>query len=446
MGKHKSDVQIVFVSTSFSFQSFLLTNLKYFFLYLLLFIFVVSTLSCSSAVRKIEETKLNVSPKVYKIVSCEKNQIRVLLSDHQNPVAFKTNGTYKLISDNEEVGKLKKGDELTFKINGGGVNTKFNHREIDGITFLFQPIDSESVILFSGKKYKGDFLVVYSDNNKILVLNRLSMEDYLLGVLHPEMAVKSNQLERLEALKAFAVCARTFAEMKVGKGNTYFDITDDVRDQVFDGCGNYTELDQKAVNVTSGEILKFNERLAEIFYHSACGGMLEDPANVFSGKVDEYLSSKKDGDEKANCEISPTFSWKESYTQAELIKLLKEKNLLTKKQKVVKDVAISDVFDTGRAKEIRISFENGDDVILKAAEIRNFFTRKETKGILRSSLFTVSKEVVKGDLKKITLNGKGSGHGVGLCQWGAMNLSSSGKNYNEILDFYFHGCTIGKIE
>lgn len=446
MGKHKSDVQIVFVSTSFSFQSFLLTNLKYFFLYLLLFIFVVSTLSCSSAVRKIEETKLNVSPKVYKIVSCEKNQIRVLLSDHQNPVAFKTNGVYKLISDNEEVGKLKKGDELTFKINGGGVNTKFNHREIDGITFLFQPMDSESVILFSGKKYKGDFLVVYSDNNKIFVLNRLSMEDYLLGVLHPEMAVKSNQPERLEALKAFAVCARTFAEMKVGKGNTYFDITDDVRDQVFDGCGNYTELDQKAVNTTSGEILKFKERLAEIFYHSACGGMLEDPANVFSGKVDEYLSSKKDGDEKANCEISPTFSWKESYTQAELIKLLKEKNLLTKKQKVVKDVAISDVFDSGRAKEIRISFDNGEDVVLKATEIRNFFIRKDTKSILRSSLFTVSKEVVKGDLKKITLNGKGSGHGVGLCQWGAMNLSSSGKNYNEILDFYFHGCTIGKIE
>ncbi len=446
MGKHKSDVQIVFVPTSFSFQSFLLTNLKYFFLYLLLSIYVVSTCSCSSTVRKIEETKLNLSPKAYKIVSSEKDQIRVLLSDNQNPVTFKTNGTYKMISDNEEVGKLKKGDELTFKINGGGVNTKFNNREFDGITFLFQPIDSESVILFSGKKYRGDFLIVYSDNNKILVLNRLSIEDYLLGVLHPEMAVKSTQPERLEALKAFAVCARTFAKMKVEKGNTYYDITDDVRDQVFDGCGNYTELDQIAVSTTSGEILKFKEKLAEIFYHSACGGMLEDPANVFSGKVDEYLSSKKDGEERPNCEISPTFSWKESYTQAELIKLLKEKNLLTKKQKVVKDLAISEVFGSGRAKEVRISFDAGDDVILKATEIRNFFIRKDTKGILRSSLFTISTEVVKGDLKKITLNGKGSGHGVGLCQWGAMNLSSLGKNYNEILDFYFHGCTIGRIE
>lgn len=446
MGKHKSDVQIVFVSTPFSFLNFLVSNLKYFFLGVLLSIFVISSFGCSSAVRKIEVTKTRVSPKAYKIVSSGKNQIRVLLSDRQNPVSVKTNGTYKLISDNEEVGKLKKGDELTFKINGGGVNTKFNNREIDGITFLLQAIDSESVILFSGKKYKGDFLVVYSDNNKIFVLNRLSMEDYLLGVLHPEMAVKSNQPERLEALKAFAVCARTFAEMKVEKGNTYFDITDDVRDQVFDGCGNYTELDQTAVNTTSGEILKFKEKLAEVFYHSACGGMLEDPANVFSGKVDEYLSSKKDGDEKANCEISPTFSWKEAYTQAELLKLLKEKNLSTRKQKTVKDVVISELFDSGRAKEIRISFDNGDDVVLKATEIRNFFIRKDTKGILRSSLFTITKEVVKGGLKKITLNGKGSGHGVGLCQWGAMNLSSQGKSYNEILDFYFHGCTIGKIE
>ncbi|MFA6027136.1 MAG: SpoIID/LytB domain-containing protein, partial [Ignavibacteriaceae bacterium] len=227
---------------------------------------------------------------------------------------------------------------------------------------------------------------------------------------------------------------------------TYFDITDDVRDQVFLGSGSFTALDKKAVTETFHEVLKFKEKLAEVFYHSACGGMLEDPANVFSGKVDDYLVSKKDGDENPNCEISPTFYWKESYTQAELLKLLKAKNLLSKKQRVIKDIEISDAFTSGRVKELRISFDNAEDVIVKANEVRNFFTRKDTKGILRSSLFTISKEVAKGELKKVTLSGKGSGHGVGLCQWGAMNLSSKGKSYNEILDFYFHGCTIGKTE
>jgi len=97
-------------------------------------------------------------------------------------------------------------------------------------------------------------------------------------------------------------------------------------------------------------------------------------------------------------------------------------------------------------KELHISFVNGDDVILKSSDIRNFFIRKETKGILRSSLFTLSKEKTKSELKKVILNGRGSGHGVGLCQWGAMNLSSKGENYHEILDFYFHGCTIGQTE
>lgn len=432
--------------TSLSFLNFTLSIIKYPFYCVLLSLFAFTQFSCSSTVRKIEESKIRVSPKVYKIVESEKNQIRILLSDQQNPVSIKINGAYKLISDNEEIGKLKKGDELTFKINGGGVNTKFNNREVDGITFLFQPLDSESVILFSKKKYKGDFLVVYSDNNKILVIDRLQMEDYLTGVLHPEMAVKSNQAERLEALKAFAVCARTFAEMKKKRGNTYYDITDDVRDQVFDGYGTETELDRQAVNATSTEVLKYKEKLAEVFYHSACGGMLEDPANVFSGKVDDYLTSKKDGDENPNCEISPTFAWKESYTQIELLKLLKEKNLLSNKQKVIKDVSISDVFSSGRVREVRISFDKAEDIILKSAEARNFFIRKDTKGILRSSLFTISKEIAKGELKKLTLNGKGSGHGVGMCQWGAMNLSEKGKRYNEILDFYFHGCSIGKIE
>ena len=429
-----------------SFQKFSFSNLKHL-LYISAICFLIFDLySCTAAKRNIAETKSESLKLGYKIVANEPDKIRVLLSEEQKLVALSVQGKYNFISDNEVVGKLKKGDKLNFQINGGGINVKFNSQEVDGITFLLQPADLESVINFSGKKYSGDFLVVYSDNNKLLAINRLPMDDYLLGVLPAEMAVKFNQPERLEALKAFSVCARTFAEMKKAKGNTYFDITDDVRDQVFLGSGSFTALDKKAVTETFHEVLKFKEKLAEVFYHSACGGMLEDPANVFSGKVDDYLVSKKDGDENPNCEISPTFYWKESYTQAELLKLLKAKNLLSKKQRVIKDIEISDAFTSGRVKELRISFDNAEDVIVKANEVRNFFTRKDTKGILRSSLFTISKEVAKGELKKVTLSGKGSGHGVGLCQWGAMNLSSKGKSYNEILDFYFHGCTIGKTE
>ena len=379
-------------------------------------------------------------------MAAEKNQIRVLLAEEQKPILVKLQGKYKLISDNEETGKLKNGDNLKFQISNGGASVKFNSREIDGITFLLQPVDSESIVLFSGKKYSGDFLVVYSDNNRLLVIDRLPVEDYLLGVLPPEMAVKSNQPKRLEALKAFAVCARTFAEIKKVKWNTYFDITDDVRDQVFGGTRISTELDRQAIIATSNEVLKYNKKLAQVFYHSACGGILEDPANIFSGKVDNYLVSKKDGDENPNCEISPTFNWEESYTHSDLIKLLTAKNLLTKKQRVIKDIEISDTFTSGRVKEIRIKFSNADDVLLQASEIRKVFTRTDKKGMLRSSLFVLSKEIKKGKFKKVTLNGKGSGHGVGLCQWGAMNLSEKEKNYHEILDFYFHGCAIGIIE
>lgn len=446
MGKHKSDVQIVLVSTPSSFLKFLLQNLKSLFICFFIFLIVVSNLSCSSTVRKAEVSRTAVIKKGYKIVASEKNQVRVLLAEQQKPVSITIKGSYRLISDNEEIGQLRQGDDLNFKLNGGGVSLKTNAYEVEGITFLFQPNDSSSVILFSGKKYCGDFLVVFNDNGKILVINRLSMDDYLLGVLHPEMAVKSNQPEKFESLKAFAVCARTFAETKRIKGNTYYDIKDDIRDQVFDGCGNYTELDKQAVVATSREVLKYKEKLAEVFYHSACGGMLEDPANVFSNKVGDYLTTKKDGDDKPNCEISPSFFWKESYSQPELMNLLKTKNLVNKKQKTIKDINISGVFSSGRAKELRIIFDNADDVVLHGPEIRSFFIRKDTKGILRSSLFTLEKIVSKNGLKKVTLIGRGSGHGVGLCQWGAMNLSANGKNYNEILDFYFRGCTIGKIE
>jgi stage II sporulation protein D len=434
------------VLTFLSFQKITPSTLKYLFYFSLICFFAINQYSCTATRRNEGEVKNNSLKRGYKIVATEKNQIRVLLSEEQKSVSLSLQGLYIFTSDNEAVDKLKKGDKLSFQINSGGITTKFNSRDIDGITFLLQPVDSESVILFSGKRYSGDLLIVYNDNNGILVINRLSMDDYLLGVLPAEMAVKSNQPERFEALKAFAICARTFAEMKKAKGNTYYDITDDVRDQVFSGTGNFTQLDRNAVEATSHQVLKYKEKLAEVFYHSACGGMLEDPANVFSGKADDYLIAKKDGEENPNCEISPSFYWKETYTQFDLLKLLKAKNLLSKKQRVVKDVEISDVFPSGRVKELHISFVDADDVVIHASEIRNFFVRKETKGILRSSLFTLSIEKTKNELKKVTLNGKGSGHGVGLCQWGAMNLSAKGENYHEILDFYFHGCTIGQTE
>jgi len=406
----------------------------------------ITQFGCSPTVRTLEKKTAEPSKHVYRIVAGEKNQIRVLLAEEQKPISVKLQGRYKLISDNEEIGTLKNGDNLKFQISNGSASVKFNTREIAGITFILQPVDSESIVLFSGKKYSGDFFVVYSDNSRLLVINRLPVEDYLLGVLPPEMAVKSNQPKRLEALKAFAVCARTFAETKKAKWNTYFDITDDVRDQVFGGTGISTELDREAIIATSSEVIKYNKKLAQVFYHSACGGMLEDPVNVFSGKVDNYLVSKKDGDENPNCEISPTFNWEESYSHSDLIKLLTANNFLTKKQRVIKDIEISDTFTSGRVKDIRIKFSNADDVFVRSTEIRKVFARKDKKGILRSSLFTLSKEIRKGKFIKVTLNGKGSGHGVGLCQWGAMNLSDKGKNYHEILDFYFHGCEIGKIE
>jgi len=433
----------VFTSSSFKKFSFSIISL---FIYLLLFFSLLNLYTCSSTVRTIEKKTKELPKRGYKIITGETNQIRVLLSEETKLLSLKVRGAYKLISDNEENGKLKNGDDVVFQLNNGGAKVKINAREIDGITFLLQPMDSESVVLFSGKKYSGDFIVVCSDNLKLLAINRLSVEDYLLGVLQPEMAVKANQTERFEALKAFAVCARTFAEMKKIKSNTYYDITDDVRDQVFSGCGVNTELDKKAVQETTSEVLRYKEKLAEIFYHSACGGMLEDPVNVFSGKGDDYLVAKKDGNEFPNCQIAPNFNWKESYSHADIISLLRAKNLLAKSQQAIKNIEISDTFPSGRVKELRVRFEKGNDIIVKAADIRSVFTRKESKGILRSTLFTLSTEMAKDRVSKITLTGKGSGHGVGLCQWGAMNLSAKGKKYTEILEFYFQGCVIGKTE
>lgn len=447
MGKHQSDVQIVFVfSFFFPLNKNRLNSKTKLIPFLIIGVLSIYFNACSSTVRTTTEKGKEIVAKSFRIIASEKNQIRVLLADNKNPVELGLKGKYKFYSDNELVSEVPANEKLVFKKNGGGANTIVNKRELDAITFFLQPTDSSGFILFEGKKYSGDILVVFSDDSKLLVINRLAMDDYLPGVVHAEMAVKKDDTTKFQALKAFAICARTFAEMKKEKGNTYYDITDDIRDQVYDGEGNYTPMDKAAAVATSQSVLLYNNKLAEVFYHSACGGVLEDPANVFSGKVEGYLRMKKDGDDKPNCDISPTFNWSESFTAADILNALKSKQMLAKSQKTIKDIEIADTFESGRAKEIHIKFANAEDVVLQGPQIRTTLLRKDGKGILRSSLFTLSKEMTKTGLKKVTITGKGSGHGVGLCQWGSMNLSMQGKTYQEILDFYFTGCTIGKRE
>jgi stage II sporulation protein D len=251
--------------------------------------------------------------------------------------------------------------------------------------------------------------------------------------------------ENYEALKAFSICARTYAYLKIFERKTDYDIFPDTRDQVYGGVDGESDYTNNIVDETRSQILTFTNEPAIIFYHSTCGGNTESASNVFTNVDVDYLKGVKDGS-PSNCMISPRYEWTEIIPEYKIINYLKNRGLINNNNYSIKVVKINSRFNSGRVKEMefKLSSRIGEEISVKlfGNNIRSVIRTADNKSILRSSYFEIS-QASDGN---IVIKGKGSGHGVGLCQWGAINLSRKGIGYEEILEHYYPGTQINKID
>jgi stage II sporulation protein D len=200
-------------------------------------------------------------------------------------------------------------------------------------------------------------------------------------------------------------------------------------------------ISNKAVTETRGLILTYNNTPAATFYHSTCGGYTEDGTNVYQVKNAPYLQSIKDGDEPY-CSISPKYQWKETYTESEFINRLRSAELLSGFEWKLDKINVNTRFKSGRVNELQITLKNNDgqDKVVKiyGNNIRKIIRKSDNTAILNSTLFDIN---LDGN-NNVGISGKGNGHGVGLCQWGAINLSRMGKDFVYILSHYYPGTKI----
>ncbi|MEW6162359.1 MAG: SpoIID/LytB domain-containing protein [Nitrospirota bacterium] len=272
-------------------------------------------------------------------------------------------------------------------------------------------------LLVMGSCYSGN-IEVWKGDSGLYLINELPMEDYVKGVVMAE--VGSNW--ETEALKAQAVISRTYAAyQKEINGGSLYHITSSVFHQVYKGNNSDTKV-AHAVAETSSEILTFNGSPIEALYHSTSGGKTEDPEDVF-GKSYPYLRSVE-----SNCEISPYWIWERRIKLTEIEKAL---NLSE-----IKEISIKSYTSTKRVKELTIVNDSGIATI-KATDLRKALGWSR----LPSTNFTI-----KQDGDSMIFKGKGYGHGVGLCQWSALQMAREGKNYKEILSFFYPGTTIQPYE
>ena len=144
------------------------------------------------------------------------------------------------------------------------------------------------------------------------------------------------------------------------------------------------------------------------------------------------------------CSISPKFTWTEKYDEGEFINRLVSSGYLNNPDYTLADINVNSRFESGRINELEIDLldriKNPKSIKLYGNKIRYVIRTSDNKSILESNNF----EIKIGSDRKVVIKGKGYGHGVGLCQWGALAQSQQGRSYKEILSYYYPGTKIEK--
>jgi stage II sporulation protein D len=153
----------------------------------------------------------------------------------------------------------------------------------------FIPKNDQSYLSYNGRDYRG-LIVLKASPMGLVLVNIINIEDYLKGVVPSELS--PYDFRELEAHKAQAVAARTYAIKKLGvNGDLGFDISDTPKDQFYVGMNAEHPLSSQAVEMTQGEVVLYKGKLIDALYTSTCGGMTEDVENIFGGPAHPYLRS-----------------------------------------------------------------------------------------------------------------------------------------------------------
>jgi len=283
-------------------------------------------------------------------------------------------------------------------------------------------ITSPLFITVGGKKYRGVMEVSPADKG-ILVVNELPLEDYLVGLINCEI---SSQWP-MEAVKAQAVVARSYAMyQKEARKNSAYQLEATVMDQVYDGCDIEDSRAARGVAETSGEVLTYENKVIQAFYHSSCGGHTEASENVWGIPL-PYLQ----GVDCAYCLTSPSSRWEQAIPLKKIESLLKDNGYQAGD---LREIRTGGKNRSGRVTDVTLISSTGH-LTISAVNLRKAIGY----GVIKSTNFEIR---MAGD--KVFFTGTGNGHGVGLCQWGAKQRALEGFDYREILSYYYPGTRVVK--
>jgi stage II sporulation protein D len=354
-----------------------------------------------------------------------------------------------LPSSSSPAARFSQGQELTVSRNGGTLTlSPQSNVATSAAQVIARPLTDGSFLTWNGKRYRGDLTISATDTG-LLVVNQLPMDSYLRGVVPLEIGNRT--AAEMAAVQAQAVAARTYAYKHLISTRS-FDMFSTVQDQVYGGVDAEKPQSDDAITSTADVVVLYNGQPITTPYHSTCGGSTAAVSEVWYDQPDQpYLRPVSDripGTSHYYCDPSPRFSWTQSYDGAGL-RAVMEKYLAAytnaPKANLGKIVGLRTGGKTqsGRIAALIVQTESGS-YTLKGNDIR--FVLRDPKGaILNSTFFDYVASTNGGEISDLTINGRGYGHGIGMCQWGAIGRARAGQDYRRILETYYPGTTIGRI-
>lgn len=375
--------------------------------------------------------------------------VRVRLLYTVDSFELKTTGSTLLISSNDSVSV--ESNSLIVRKKDSIIQVFDGNKELISSSNLYIACDSSFIISdvpyavgwwWSGKESRtyNDLIQVYINEEQHLdAVLHIALEDYVKGVIPYEIGVDSP----LEALKSQAVAARTEivkALITNKYSGEFYDICADVECQVYAGNNKRTSRTDSAVTLTKAQILEYDNEVIDAYFASSCGGKSERVEKVWPwrGGPKPYLISQYDSDSEIKINPQTQISdWLNSnpnvYCNPNIYNDLpswSKNNFRWKKEVKLVDIDSISILERGESGRIHslLTWNNGKTDTLSY----ELAVRKMSNPPLKSSAFIYHKT----DSTWI-FEGAGWGHGVGMCQTGAVSRANRGQNYKQILSHYF---------
>ena len=349
------------------------------------------------------------------------------------------------------IGHGRRGDSWRLERERGGVRVRAVATE-GGTTAWTRAmaVTSPALLTIGLKRYRGRFVVLPVDSG-LMVVNHLPVEDYLRGVV--PMEIGKLGARDSAAMQAQAVAARSYTYVRLSDPTPRaFDLRPTTSDQVYGGVAAETDVSNDAIDATRGLVVMYQGRVVDAPFSSTCGGSTADAAEVWNGPGSPYLRRVSDqipNSARYYCDGSARFRWTRTLSAAQINATLAQylrqyASVPASGPGLARAITVQNRGGSGRVTVIQIETDRGTFPV-RGDDIRSVL-RAPSGEALSSTYFSLAPEYDRdGVLSAMMIRGQGYGHGVGLCQWGAIGRARAGQSFLEILGTYYPGTTVGPI-